>query len=275
MPDRQQRRARLRLARQRAAPARVRPRERADAEQSAEQPSERRFSWVTLGAALGGIAAIGSLGFTGIATYYGARVAADQLEQSREDAEREQQAQAKTFSYWVEFDGLRSTLHIQNRSPDPIPQVHMELDMDAYRKPGSGQDLVLPDGTVLPQEAEQDEKPERLKAVVRLETFQLGPCAKLSYSGEELSRFSSIIASGGSPETHEVVFQDVIIALFVDREGQWWKRTKDSLSPMLEEASLYGGTNYSRRSPGEEETLFGLSLAKPKVSKATSCDTER
>ncbi|NEC31023.1 hypothetical protein G3I20_31615 [Streptomyces sp. SID8111] len=271
MLDRQQRRTRLRLARQRAAPAWVRTRARA----GAEQEPGRRFSWVTLGAALGGIAAIGSLGFTGIATYYGARVAADQLEQSREDSERQERTQAKTFSYWTQFDGSRSTFHIQNRSPDPIPVVNVDLYMAAYRKPSSGPDLVLPDGTVLSQEAGRDEGPVQHKAVLRLHASHLAPCVELVYATEELSRFDGASALGGGPDDYELRLQTVIRASFVDREGQRWERTATSLKKTPAATVLDEVDHHLVTLPGGKAKVVAYSLAKPKTRKAAACDAER
>ncbi len=48
--------------------------------------------WVHVGAVAGAIAAIGGVIFTGVATYYSALVASDQLQQSRDDAEQPREA---------------------------------------------------------------------------------------------------------------------------------------------------------------------------------------
>ncbi|WP_158756562.1 hypothetical protein [Streptomyces sp. NRRL S-475] len=45
-----------------------------------------------VGAVAGAIAAIGGVIFTGVATYYSALVASDQLQQSRDDAEQPREA---------------------------------------------------------------------------------------------------------------------------------------------------------------------------------------
>ena len=65
-----QRQARLRLTRQRTRPDRARSRQRS------ERPLRwwRRIPWAAMGAVIGATAAIGGLGGTAIATYYGAEV---------------------------------------------------------------------------------------------------------------------------------------------------------------------------------------------------------
>jgi hypothetical protein len=55
-----------------------------------------------------------------VATYYQALVSADQLSQSREDAEQRAKSQAALVTYWLGSDG---TMHLVNRSPDPVADV--------------------------------------------------------------------------------------------------------------------------------------------------------
>jgi hypothetical protein len=78
---------------------------------------------------IGAVAAIGSLVFTGVATYYGAVVAKQQLEQSQEDSERQERDHASRVTYWDEsswwVDDKERSLHLVNRSPDPVSSVHV------------------------------------------------------------------------------------------------------------------------------------------------------
>lgn len=101
MGDQQQRRVRLRLARQSTAPARVRARVRDD-QQSPDPETEtrKRIPWVHIGTVAGAVAAIGSLTFTGVATYYGAVVAQQQLDQARGDDEKQVRDQAARVTFW-------------------------------------------------------------------------------------------------------------------------------------------------------------------------------
>lgn len=87
-----QRRMRLRLTRQRASPSRVRARERAEEPESGL--SLGRFNLLALGTVVAIVVSIGGLAATAVGTISSARVAADQLEQSREQAEEKQREQA-------------------------------------------------------------------------------------------------------------------------------------------------------------------------------------
>ncbi|MFI2300155.1 hypothetical protein ACH5AL_15130 [Actinacidiphila glaucinigra] len=73
------------------------------------------------------IAGISTLLFTGIATYYGARVSADQLEQSREDAEQKTREQATRISFWSENRKDQHLVHLVNRSPDPLFDAYFRI----------------------------------------------------------------------------------------------------------------------------------------------------
>lgn len=112
---------RARLARQRPAPAHARGRERVE-------PPQRswwhRVDWTKAAAIVGIGLGIGTLAFTGVATYYQARVAADQLAQSREKAEEDAKSQAARVALWVE-DGAspESEVRVMNRSADPVMNV--------------------------------------------------------------------------------------------------------------------------------------------------------
>ncbi|MEU2337153.1 hypothetical protein ABZ608_26775 [Streptomyces sp. NPDC013172] len=66
--------------------------------------------------------------FTGIATYFSAEVARDQLKQSKETAEREVRSQARLVSLWVE-NNTRDDLVItvQNRSRDAISETEIRF----------------------------------------------------------------------------------------------------------------------------------------------------
>ncbi|MET9461466.1 hypothetical protein ABZY05_41580 [Streptomyces canus] len=77
---------------------------------------------------IGVVAAIGGLIFSGIATYYGALVSADQLDQTREAARSAAREQANHISFWTEDEeGEAVTFHVQNRSPDPVPSIYLQL----------------------------------------------------------------------------------------------------------------------------------------------------
>lgn len=78
---------------------------------------------------------LGALGLalTGIATYYGALVSADQLEQSREEAAREEQAQARQISTWRTRQSGSEQIHVLNRSLDAIYRLHINFSVIASK----------------------------------------------------------------------------------------------------------------------------------------------
>ncbi|MEU0786499.1 hypothetical protein ABZ341_33595 [Streptomyces sp. NPDC006173] len=77
---------------------------------------------------IGAIVAIGGLIFTGVATYYSAVVARQQLDQVKEDRQEQGRAQASRVTTWADGRGV-GTLHIANRSPDPVSDVTLILDV--------------------------------------------------------------------------------------------------------------------------------------------------
>ncbi|MFI8392178.1 hypothetical protein [Streptomyces sp. NPDC085540] len=96
-----------------------------------EHPPSRM---VKLGVLVTIIASIVGLVTTGVATLFNALVADDQLDQSRQVAEQKERAQAGRISYWVDLqpDGT-NRLHLMNRSPDPISNIHMFFAVEPER----------------------------------------------------------------------------------------------------------------------------------------------
>jgi hypothetical protein len=83
---------------------------------------------------VGVFAGIGSLIFTGLATYYSAAVAQDQLQQSQEGADRQARSQAERVNFWITKEIGKSVLHIVNRSPDPVGGAFFEYAVLANLK---------------------------------------------------------------------------------------------------------------------------------------------
>ncbi|MGD6749156.1 hypothetical protein [Streptomyces sp. BH105] len=76
---------------------------------------------------------IGTLAFTGVATYFSALVAGDQLDQSREVEETKAKEQASKVTTWRDPKGKR--LHLQNRNPEPVSDVGLAVDyMDSHMR---------------------------------------------------------------------------------------------------------------------------------------------
>lgn len=120
MANRTHRHVRLRLARQRVTPDRIRARVR-----SRDEPRTvwQRIPWAHVGTVIGALAAIGGLVFTAVATYYSAAVSDDQLQESRQAADRAERAQAARVSFWVDTESGDRRFHVMNRSPDPVTEV--------------------------------------------------------------------------------------------------------------------------------------------------------
>jgi hypothetical protein len=70
---------------------------------------------------------VGALGLllTGIATYYGALVSHDQLDQSRSESDAQARSQASRVALWVEWNesDQHDSIHVLNRSADPVYAV--------------------------------------------------------------------------------------------------------------------------------------------------------
>ncbi|UNS97420.1 hypothetical protein MMF93_13620 [Streptomyces tubbatahanensis] len=79
----------------------------------------RGINWANGATVVAALTAAVGLVFTAISTYYGARVAEDQLEQSRADAQRKIQRQANLVSVWATDFPERAGI-VANRSPDPV-----------------------------------------------------------------------------------------------------------------------------------------------------------
>jgi hypothetical protein len=164
-------------------------------------PWWRQIPWIAIGTVLTVVAGIGTLGFTGVATYYDARVAADALDQSREDAADKERSQAVLVSAWVEGSSLSSmSLHVINRSPDPVSFVSIRVSI-SYRSKGVRYDYLSWSETSLP------------------------PCTERVYRGRQLA----------TPQVGEVgPALQLGSILFVDRHGDGWERTWDSLRRLPE-----------------------------------------
>ncbi|WP_175407489.1 hypothetical protein [Streptomyces sp. TRM64462] len=154
--------ARLRLARRRPAPDRARARVRDDEEERQPAPRQswwwRRADWTRIGTVAAIVAGIGTLVFTGVTTYYQAKVSQEQLEQARNDADRDVRSQAARVSFWRSSTDETLRVHLMNRSADPVYGVSM--------------DIAVAEGT------------ERWKA--RLSLASVAPCTELIIERDDL-----------------------------------------------------------------------------------------
>ncbi|MER5949521.1 hypothetical protein ABT127_26065 [Streptomyces sp. NPDC001904] len=194
MSTNQQRRGRVRLARQRPAPSRVRRRSVAADDWLLGLP------WTTIGTVVGAMAAIGGLIFSGVATYYSAVVAQQQLEQTREDSEKEDRSQAARVNFWTEepAKGSEQTLHLMNRSLDPVTDITALLWGDS-------------------------------DAGIQLEV--LPPCSELDLKLSELTQ----AIDGGRIKLPSGEFS--IFMQYTDSDGKLWERSQTELTEGDEEDS--------------------------------------
>ncbi|WP_157874511.1 hypothetical protein [Streptomyces sp. AcH 505] len=115
-----------------------------------------------LGTLIAAIAAVVALVFSGIATLYSVEVSKDQLQNSREDDEKEAQAQATRVNVWTDTDlvGKRwgdfdHFIYIENRSADTAysPVVYFDILEHNESKPaekGKRKTLTFAVGRFLP-----------------------------------------------------------------------------------------------------------------------------
>ncbi|MFJ9098661.1 hypothetical protein ACIRJM_09250 [Streptomyces sp. NPDC102405] len=228
--------ARVRLARQRPTPARIRERRPIPATQGWLS----RVPWTQVGTIAGVVAAIGSLLFTAIATYYGAVVSADQLTQSRDDAEREERAQATRVSFWVEQPPMTAyvNFHIANRSPDPITKSSMSGPLTYWR---------------------DDRSSHQEEAV--LEIGDLAPCTEIVYKGLDLVLWT---VNYGPDMNVNSLSWDPQEMTFTDSDGLSWRRDKESLRK-----DLFGDSNPPKSK--NRHVSFNLTKTGLKVEKSASC----
>ncbi|MFJ8085474.1 hypothetical protein ACIQ6Y_33460 [Streptomyces sp. NPDC096205] len=254
---RTRRHARIRLARQRPGPDSVHTRRRRT-EPTTSTSAWRRVDWARGATVVGVVAGIGTLLFTGIATYYGAMVSRDQLAQSREDAEKRDRAQAARITTWVDYGedgGIR--LHLMNRSPDPVSYVDMYFDA----KVG-------------------DWNHTKLAVSYSLSLPSVPPCSDLALDPDD---WMYRIPEGRAtfPDSHRVPLRredgwrpqptpdsiEVYYLTFADREGTTWQRDHGDLEPWEPRDEL----------PVEEADLSGIGGMKraPRAVPVSTCGDDK
>lgn len=206
--DGNQRRERMRLARRRPSPDRVRARVR-DGGEEPDGGGTRRIDWAKWGTVAGVIAGIGTLLFTAIATYYGAAVSKDQLDQSREDAAREVRSQASRVAAWQAKDAKGDfNVHLRNRSQDPVEGVSVSFGVFIRT----------------------NEAPNRDVSVINFNVSMptLGPCTDAVIEEKSLRYRKSSKAS----KLLKVPAVELSVAInnveFWDRDGVRWVRTRST-----------------------------------------------
>ncbi|WP_406305765.1 hypothetical protein OHA61_30650 [Streptomyces sp. NBC_00885] len=150
--------------------------------------------------------------FTGVTTYYQARVSANQLGQAEENAARATREQASRVTFWTDESGDGSErLHLKNRSLEPVSDVFMAFYVESVLAVES---LFFVDFSIsLPA---------------------LPPCTEVVISKEQLR---SVGPNGRGP----VPSDSSLIGLgvkFYDRDGKGWLRTSGKLEHAPADGSI-------------------------------------
>ncbi|MGW6487139.1 hypothetical protein [Streptomyces sp. NPDC055056] len=160
------------------------------------------------------MAAIGGLWASAVATYWSQQTARDQLQQSRDDAEKDERAQAVAVSAWYEGIDSQWTVHVLNRSPDPVPALKVTFSGRVVFEKFNG---YLPKG-----------KWER--AWLTVETSRLAPCTELIYSPRQISHtWTRYPEERVERPTFQVFLSGIDSTEFTDREGRNWWRDRTEL----------------------------------------------
>ncbi|MGW0770797.1 hypothetical protein [Streptomyces sp. NPDC002676] len=191
---------------------------------------------------IGALAVIGGLLFTGIATYFGARVSQDQLEQSREDAEREARSQARQVSYWFDLRSGRAVLHVMNRSPDPVDYALMRYELRIFSA---------------------DNSHTATMANVEFVTGPLPPCSIKTVEPADL-RLSDGTGKQTRLPNRTMIAENPYFA-FTDRDGRVWGRLEGRLSPRLVSEEALNKHKENRYK------MSGILVGIPKQAPAPEC----
>ncbi|MEU5072542.1 hypothetical protein AB0G76_13425 [Streptomyces asoensis] len=160
---------------------------------------------------IGALAAIGGLIFTAVATYYSAEISEDQLHQSQDEADRDVRAQAVRVSVWNGSlleepvqDVTPTHLHVMNRSPDPIVNVHLRLTVER-----------------VVTSYEPTPKFPTLNIILN----SIPPCTELTMNQESIRYLLSDEPGAQWLKVKESEFLTFDSLSFQDRDGIYWRRS--------------------------------------------------
>jgi hypothetical protein len=161
---------------------------------------------------LGAAVAIGTLLFTGVATYFQAEISQEQLNESRGEAGQHLRAQASEVTFWgdleVVSDSRALKVHLMNRSVDPVTRVSFHI---LIRPPEVGHPLqVFAFASPLP------------------------PCTEVTYDPAHLESAEHKTWAGTVGMPVLPLFMD-----FTDANGKGWRRTSTELTE--QEVDPWGG----------------------------------
>ncbi|MFD9885251.1 hypothetical protein ACFWZT_27740 [Streptomyces alboflavus] len=170
--------------------------------QTSGQRTWIRVDWVKVGVIVTIVASVGGLLVTGIGTYYGALVAADQLAESQESARTKDRDQAKRITFWVTPDHKgHERMHFANRSPDPVTDISVHFIINA----------------------EFEDEPESATPIISFK--YLAPCSEIKIDRDDLKKWDKgrVIPYGDRTSMAPMAL------VFTDANGKNWARTPWSL----------------------------------------------
>ncbi|MGW6354622.1 hypothetical protein ACWFR5_05295 [Streptomyces sp. NPDC055092] len=174
----------------------------------------------------------------------------DQLEQSREDSEREVRSQASQVSFWFEGQGSKDpVLHVLNRSPDPVTHPMVAFVADIFATKGT---------------------PDTL-AIGKIDLGVLPPCSLLIIRSQQL-RTQAMGESAEMPDTY--LWLSKTYMSFVDRDGRYWGRIDGHLASMKQIAARdrsMANRAYKGVPPGKQVEVFLDDGDKPRTTSAPNC----
>ncbi|MEV0176318.1 hypothetical protein AB0I00_35040 [Streptomyces sp. NPDC050803] len=221
-----------------------------------------RIDWTRWGAVVGVVAGIGTLLFTGVATYYGARVSADQLAQSRESAERQSRDQATRISFWIDRTPTgEARVHLMNRSPDPVTGVVLDFSVEVAR-PNS--QIVVRD-----------------RVSFSVELLSAPPCSEMVFDEREM-KYKDDGMEDWTELPDPILAINVEFVFFTDRDGVLWARGSRTLTSSGVQALLDGDRRdeepHEEASPwspprigGSGREIQGWFEGEPAIKRAASC----
>jgi hypothetical protein len=182
----------------------------------------QRDDWTQIATVAAVLVGAGTLLLTAIATFFQARVAQDQLDQSRRTSDNDARGQAVLVSHWT-GDG-ESSLHVMNRSLDPVNEVSLAF----HARTALGKNQQPPRGMVT--------------FVIKLGS--LPPCSTIAFS-EKTVGFRWKRADPNELTVQHPVLPglpreegtwrglkslrrlEMLSLFFTDRDGAQWSRDKD------------------------------------------------
>ncbi|WP_189176135.1 hypothetical protein [Streptomyces lasiicapitis] len=150
--------------------------------------------------------------FTGIATYYSARTAEDQLKQSREETDESARSQASRVTFYgdVEEDLKSHQYYIVNRSADPVSKLNVMLEASVERKE---------EGTA---------EPQREHRYLVLGIWSIPPCSRIVLRSVNLAIDPAREGNGTVARSTVIIPGQYFKAdriYFTDSGGRRWKRS--------------------------------------------------